>query len=184
MTTIAAPGAAARTRRVPLRRVAWVSWRQHRATLAGAVALFAVLGGYLLYMGLEIHHAYAAVAACHPASSATCGQSAALYNFNQNYYGTQQGSVVSSGIDAQTVPFLLLAVPILLGVFMLAERAALAADSDFPQYPGAYPAGYPAANTPGAAAAPSAATPPAQTSTSIVPAPTFDLGQRTDGEQS
>jgi len=129
MTTIAAPGAAARTRRVPLRRVAWVSWRQHRATLAGAVALFAVLGGYLLYMGLEIHHAYAAVAACHPASSATCGQSAALYNFNQNYYGTQQGSVVSSGIDAQTVPFLLLAVPILLGVFAGAPVLARELDS-------------------------------------------------------
>lgn len=73
---------------------------------------------------------------------------------------------------------------ILLGVFMLAERAALAADSSFPQYPGTYPGAYPAANTPGAPVAPASVPTPAQASTSIVPAPIFDLGQRNDGEQS
>jgi hypothetical protein len=73
---------------------------------------------------------------------------------------------------------------ILLGVFMLAERAALAADGDFPQYPGAYPGSYSGVPNPGAPAAPASVPTPAQTSTSIVPAPTFDLGQRTDGEQS
>jgi hypothetical protein len=115
MTAIAVPVTAIRTRRVPLGGLAWVTWRQHRPTLIGAVALLGVIGTYLLYMGLEIHHAYATVAACHPAVSAACNQ--LLHQFNQDYYGTQQGSVVSSGINAQTVPFLLLAVPILLGVF-------------------------------------------------------------------
>jgi hypothetical protein len=95
--------------------VAWVTWRQHRAALAGAIALLGVLGLYLLITGLFIHHAWAAVVACHPAPSAACYQ--LVEQFNQQYYGTQQGSVVSSGINAQTVPFLLLAVPILLGVF-------------------------------------------------------------------
>jgi hypothetical protein len=115
MTATAVRGAAVRPPRVPLGRVAWVTWRQHRPALAGAVALLGVLGVYLLYMGLEIHHAYAEVTACHPAGSASCQQLAAL--FKRDYYGSQQGSVVSSGINAQTVPFFLLAVPILLGVF-------------------------------------------------------------------
>jgi hypothetical protein len=115
MTAVAVPRAAVRTRRVPLGRVAWVTWRQHRPALAGAVALLGVIGVYLLYMGLEIHHAYAKVAACRPASSVACHQLAEL--FKQDYYGSQRGSVLSSGINAQTVPFFLLAVPVLLGVF-------------------------------------------------------------------
>jgi hypothetical protein len=116
MTAIAVQRVPARTGRVPLRGVAWVTWRQHRGALAGAVALLGVLGVYLLWMGLEIHSAYAKVAACHPAGSAACHN--VLQSFNQRYYGTQQGSVVSSGLNAQTVPFLLLAVPVLLGVFV------------------------------------------------------------------
>jgi hypothetical protein len=96
--------------------LAWVTWRQHRAALAGACALLGVLAAYLGYMGLEMHGAYAKVAACRPGSSAACQQ--LLNTFNQDYYGSQRGSVLSSGINAQTVPFFLLAVPILLGVFM------------------------------------------------------------------
>jgi hypothetical protein len=116
MTAIAVPGVAARSSRVPVRRVAWVTWRQHRGALAGAVALLGTLGAYLLYMGLSIHSAYATVAACHPSGSAKCQH--LLQVFNQHYYGSQQGSVMTSGINAQSVPFLLLAVPILLGVFV------------------------------------------------------------------
>jgi hypothetical protein len=116
MTAIAVQRVPVRTRRVPLRRVAWVTWRQHRAALAGAVALLGVLGVYLLCTGLAMHGAYAHVAACHPSGSAACHN--LLQSFNQRYYGSQQGSVVTSGLNAQTVPFLLLAVPILLGVFV------------------------------------------------------------------
>ena len=116
MTAIAVKNVAVRPRSVPLRRVAWVSWRQHRAALAGTVALLGALAVYLLYMGLRMHSAYARVAACHPSGSAAC--QLLLRQFNQDYYGSQQGSVLSSGINAQTVPFFLLAVPILLGVFV------------------------------------------------------------------
>jgi hypothetical protein len=110
-----APQPAVRRRPVPWTGLAWVTWRQHRLLLAGAAALLAALGLYLLIMGLKIHSAYAAVASCHPVDSAHCQQLSDA--FNQEYYGSQSGSVASSGLNAQTVPFLLLAVPALLGVF-------------------------------------------------------------------
>ncbi len=49
--------------------MAWVTWRQHRLTLAGVVAVFGAAAVYLLITGLPMHDAYAAVTACHPASS-------------------------------------------------------------------------------------------------------------------
>jgi hypothetical protein len=57
---------------VPWRRMAWVTWRQHRFALGG---VFVVLGAAALYLwiaGSSMHQAYATVAACHPASSYTC----------------------------------------------------------------------------------------------------------------
>jgi hypothetical protein len=105
----------ARGRAVPWTRLAWVTWRQHRTMLAGAAALLGALSLYLLIMGLKIHGAYAKVASCHPAASAHCQSLANA--FRHAYYGGQSGSVVTSGLNAQTIPFLLLAVPVLLGVF-------------------------------------------------------------------
>ena len=67
MTTLTMPGRPDRhagPRPLPWRRMAWVTWRQHRAALAGAYALFAAAAVYLLIAGLQLHHAYAAVAAC------------------------------------------------------------------------------------------------------------------------
>jgi hypothetical protein len=49
--------------------MAWVTWRQHRFALAGVAALLGALAVYLWITGLQLHHAYAAAAACHPASS-------------------------------------------------------------------------------------------------------------------
>jgi hypothetical protein len=59
-------------RPVPWRRMVWVTWRQHRLALAGVAALFGVAALYLLIAGLQMHHAYAAVAACRPAGSDLC----------------------------------------------------------------------------------------------------------------
>ena len=62
----------ARLRPVPWRRMAGVTWRQHRIALAGVAVLLGALAVYLWIAGLQLHHAYAAAVACRPASSAAC----------------------------------------------------------------------------------------------------------------
>jgi hypothetical protein len=106
---------------VPWTRLTWITWRQHRVALAGSAALLAAIAIYLMILGQKIHHAYAAYAACRSAGSAQCASLAESFT---SYYGSQQGSVATSGINAQTVPFLLLAVPVLLGVFVGAPALA------------------------------------------------------------
>ena len=69
LTVPARPEADASLRPVPWRRMAWVTWRQHRLALAGVAALLGAAAVYLLITGLQLHHAYAAATACHPASS-------------------------------------------------------------------------------------------------------------------
>jgi ABC-type transport system involved in multi-copper enzyme maturation permease subunit len=59
-------------RPVPWRRMAWVTWRQHRALLISVPAVLGVIAVYLWIAGLKIHHDYAALTACHPASSDAC----------------------------------------------------------------------------------------------------------------
>ena len=70
LTMPARPEHDAGLRPVPWRRMAWVTWRQHRAALAGVAVLLGALAVYLWLTGLQIHHAYAT--ACHPASSLAC----------------------------------------------------------------------------------------------------------------
>jgi hypothetical protein len=117
----------AAVRPVPWTRLAWVTWRQYRAALAGAAALLAVIAAYLAYTGWEIHRAYDSFDACLPASLrgapwagtvATTPACGALEHAFMSFYGVGQGSVLASGMNAQTVPFLLLAVPVLLGAFV------------------------------------------------------------------
>jgi len=129
MTAAAIPGRRERAavQPVPWARLAWVTWRQYRAALAGAVGLLAVIAAYLAYMGWEIHRAYDSLNACNPASdpgvtpggrpiaASACGE---LQRAFMSFYGTGEGPVGGSGIDAQTVPFLLLAVPVLVGAFV------------------------------------------------------------------
>ncbi|HEY6496719.1 MAG TPA: hypothetical protein VIZ43_25875, partial [Trebonia sp.] len=133
MTAAAIPG---RPERAPARpvswtRLAWVTWRQHRAALAGAGALFVVIAAYLAYMGWEVHRAYNAFNACLPASlrEVPLGSQGGvqlvgppaclpLTRAFMSFYGTGAGPVGASGINAQTVPFLLLAVPVLVGAFV------------------------------------------------------------------
>ncbi|MBO0804899.1 MAG: ABC transporter permease subunit [Nocardiopsaceae bacterium] len=57
---------------LPWRRMAWVTWRQHRSTLIAVPALFGAAAVFLLIAGLKIHHDYAALAACHPSGSSAC----------------------------------------------------------------------------------------------------------------
>ncbi|HLI42224.1 MAG TPA: ABC transporter permease subunit [Streptosporangiaceae bacterium] len=102
MTALTMPGRPkhdAGLRPVPWRRMAWVTWRQHRAALAGVAALLGALAVYLWLTGLQLHHAYAAD--CHPAGSLGCAM-----NFTGRY-----------GITAIIVSIFLQAVPALTGAF-------------------------------------------------------------------
>jgi hypothetical protein len=125
VTATAVPGrpTGATARPVPWARLTWVTWRQYRATLAGAVAFLAVIAAYLAYMGWEIHRADNAFNACLSTSlrgapgagTPSCGPFERAF---MSFYGTGRGSVLASGINAQVVPFLLLAVPVLVGAFV------------------------------------------------------------------
>jgi hypothetical protein len=86
-------------RPVPWRRMAWVTWRQHRTALAGVAALLGALAVYLWLAGLQIHHSYAT--SCRPASSLACA-----INFTGRY-----------GITGIFVSIFLQAVPALVGAF-------------------------------------------------------------------
>ena len=59
-------------RPLPWRRMGWVTWRQHRIALAGVVVFLGALALWLWSAGLQLHHAYAAAIACHPAGSPAC----------------------------------------------------------------------------------------------------------------
>ena len=62
----------ARLRPVPWRRMAGVTWRQHRFALLGVVTLLGAVAVYLWIAGLQLHRAYAAAIACHPVGSPAC----------------------------------------------------------------------------------------------------------------
>ena len=111
LTMPAKPGRVASLRPVPWRRMAWVTWRQHRLALAGVAALFGVAAIYLLIAGLQMHHAYAAVAACRPAGSGICRGVAD--NF-LNMYAPGVGPVLG----------LLQVIPALIGAFVAAPVLA------------------------------------------------------------
>jgi ABC-type transport system involved in multi-copper enzyme maturation permease subunit len=120
MSAIAVP-VAARRRPVAWTSLAWVTWRQHRPALTGAAAFLGLVSLYLLIMGLMISHAYARVAACHPAGSAACQQLA--QSFSRQYWGGGGGGTLSAG-GAQSVSSLLLVVPVVLGMFLGAPALA------------------------------------------------------------
>ncbi|HYT78909.1 MAG TPA: ABC transporter permease subunit [Actinomycetota bacterium] len=77
----ARPEEDASLRPVPWRRMAWVTWRQHRIALGGVAASLGALAVYVWIAGLELHHAYAAATACHPNSSPACADLISRFNF-------------------------------------------------------------------------------------------------------
>jgi len=90
-------------RPIPWRRMAGVTWRQHRIALAGAAVLLGALAVYLWIAGLSLNHAYAAAVACQPANSVTC----------QGLDSTLDGldNFLSNG-------FILQVLPVLIGAFV------------------------------------------------------------------
>ena len=96
LTAPAQPERDASPRPLPWRRMAGVTWRQHRFTLAGLVALLGVLALGLWLAGLQLHHAYAAVAACRPALSPACLDLTDTFNW--------ANGLLANGIILQAVP--------------------------------------------------------------------------------
>jgi ABC-type transport system involved in multi-copper enzyme maturation permease subunit len=86
-------------RPVPWRRMAGVTWRQHRFALVGVVALLGALAVWLWIVGSSLHSAYAAAAACHPASSLACQDAVNTFNGMDGF--------LSNGIILQVVPVLI-----------------------------------------------------------------------------
>ena len=100
LTMPARPKHDAGLRPVPWWRMAWVTWRQHRAALAGVAVFLGAFAVYLWLTGLQMHHAEAAY--CHPAGSLGCA-----INFTGRY-----------GETAILVSIALQAVPALIGAFI------------------------------------------------------------------
>jgi hypothetical protein len=67
-------------RPLPWRRMAGVTWRQHRIALAGVAVLLGALAVWLWIEGTSVHHAWDAATACHPASSPACQDLATTFN--------------------------------------------------------------------------------------------------------
>jgi ABC-type transport system involved in multi-copper enzyme maturation permease subunit len=86
----------ARLRPMPWRRMAGVTWRQHRIALAGVTAVLGALAIYLWTAGLQLHHAYAAAIACHPASSPACQDLVNTFNGMDTF--------LSNGVILQVLP--------------------------------------------------------------------------------
>jgi ABC-type transport system involved in multi-copper enzyme maturation permease subunit len=90
-------------RPLPWRRMAGVTWRQHRFALLGVVTLLGALAVYLWIAGLQLHHAYAAAIACHPAGSPACQVLVNTFNGMDTF--------LANGVVMQ-------ALPVLIGAFV------------------------------------------------------------------
>jgi hypothetical protein len=104
MTVSARAAEDASPRPLPWRRMAWVTWRQHRVALGGAAVLLGGLAVWLWRVGSSAHQAYAAAAACHPASSSACG--------------LLVGNFIGSMSTGQNISIVLQVVPALIGAFV------------------------------------------------------------------
>jgi hypothetical protein len=84
---------------LPWRRMAWVTWRQHRLALAGVAALLGAPAVRLWLTGLQLHHAYAVATACKPANSVAC----------QDLFAGFDGmdSLLANGVILQVMPGLI-----------------------------------------------------------------------------
>jgi ABC-2 family transporter protein len=103
LTPPISPEQDASLRPLPWRRMAWVTWRQHRFALTGMAALLGALAVCLSIVGLRLHHAYAAATACRPVSSSACSALATSF----------------SGMDRLLADgYLLQVLPALIGAFM------------------------------------------------------------------
>ena len=101
------PGHDTAPRPVRWRRMAWVTWRQHRATLICVPAVLAAIAVFLVVFGLKVHRDYAAIVNCPLGGqheSADCGRLISSFN---NFDWTL----------ANTGAILVQLAPVLIGAF-------------------------------------------------------------------
>ncbi len=81
MATTAQPAAPLR-HSSPRFGMAWVTWRQQRAALAGACGLLGVMILYMLVTGLQMRSALSSLGldTCHPLTAARCATAVSLFN--------------------------------------------------------------------------------------------------------
>jgi ABC-2 family transporter protein len=106
LTSLAAPATSdeeSNLRPMPWRRMAWVTWRQHRSALTGVAMLLAAVAVCLWVAGLQLHHSYTEAITCHPESSFACND---LVNRFNGLYG-----FLTNG-------FILQVLPPLIGAFL------------------------------------------------------------------
>ncbi len=104
LTMPAQPAQDSTLRPVPWRRMAWVTWRQHRPTLISVPAVLGAVAVFLWIAGLKIHHDYAALTACRPFTSTAC------QTLNSSFNSTDWPM-------ANTIDILLQLAPALIGAF-------------------------------------------------------------------
>jgi ABC-type transport system involved in multi-copper enzyme maturation permease subunit len=107
MTVLTMPAPSSRDtvlRPVPWRRMAWVTWRQHRPTLISVPAVLGAVAVFLWIAGLKVHHDYAVLTACHPFSSTACQA------LNSNFNSTDWTM-------ANTISIFMILTPALIGAF-------------------------------------------------------------------
>jgi hypothetical protein len=82
-------------RPVPWRRMAWVTWRQHRIALTGVAVFLGACAIFVWISGLQLHHAYGAAATCHPAASPACSALSSRFHV---------GAFLANGYNLQAIP--------------------------------------------------------------------------------
>jgi hypothetical protein len=85
------------------RGMLWVTWRQHRGVLISVLAMFIAALILMPAAGLKIHHDYATLLACHPATSVACLQLRSGFNTDWHL--------------GNSIRVALLAAPVLLAMF-------------------------------------------------------------------
>jgi ABC-type transport system involved in multi-copper enzyme maturation permease subunit len=79
--------------------MAWVTWRHHRIALGGVAVFLGALAVWLWIAGLQLHHAYAAAIACHPAGSTACSELVIIFDTT--------GGMLKGGFVLQPLPALI-----------------------------------------------------------------------------
>jgi hypothetical protein len=114
LTLPAQPGQDTAPHLVSWRGMAWVTWRQQRATLIAVPAVLAVVAVFLVIFGLKAHHDYAALVHCSlDQGQQTQACAKAFSNFNSTDWPL-----------ANTCSILMQLAPVLLGAFVGAPLLA------------------------------------------------------------